>query len=118
MSLNVYVRGKLLLPSKDCVGIKLTTSNTPLPIFLCTAKPLLFVSVAVSHFKATLVRLIRVALNDLNVTGKGAHRVDGIKITTVTPLATPLVMVATNKRYWFIFTGGIVSLIIVYVLLI
>src|SRR5438045_225272 len=112
MSLNVYVRGKLLLPSKDCVGIKLTTSHTPLPIFLCTAKPLLFVSVAVSHFKATLERLIRVALKDLNVTGNGAHRVDGIKITTVPPLATPPVMVATNKRSWFILAGDIVPLIV------
>src|SRR6266536_1139714 len=97
-SVNVYVKGKLLLPSAACDGIKATISHTPPPIFLIMANPLLFISVDVSHFKETFDLLILEAVNDFKVTGKGAHPGVGTKITTLLPLAAPPVIVATIIR--------------------
>src|SRR4030095_9387847 len=97
-SVKVYTKGELLLPSVARDGIKVTTSQAPLPIFLNTAKPLLFVSLAVSHLSATFDLLTRAAVKDFSVTGSGAHGADGITMTTIPPAAGPALIVATKNK--------------------
>ncbi len=47
-------------------------SQLPL-LFLCTSKPLLLISVNVVHTRFTLDELVRLAMKDPNLTGKGEH---------------------------------------------
>src|SRR4029453_4039824 len=67
-------------------------------MFLNTAKPLLFVSLAVSHLSETFDLLTRAAVNDFNVTGSGAQGADGITMTRTPPPAGPALIVATKNK--------------------
>src|SRR3954469_5403556 len=79
------------------------------PWFICTAKPLLFVSVAVSHFSNTLSLFVLVAVNDLKFTGNGAQTVEGNSTT----VEAPVDCVITRNRSSFAFAGGMLPVTVI-----
>src|SRR5688572_32849706 len=97
-SLNVYVRTVLLLPSVACELTNATCSQTLPPSLRCTENPLLSISAAVSHFNCTFVLLERLAVNDLNVTGKPPHWVDNTKSTCAAPSPPSIFRAVTTSR--------------------